>query len=330
MGTKKKRKKSNGTSWTLFTYKNMAGSPCGKSYVVSSLHICPLCFSPKHISLNTWIMQANTIMWKDVFTLPGSALHAEKSFNRARVLFIMFIWIPIRFIFIFIICICLLTMLEYELFFLFFFCFNFALNVVFLCIICNMEKAVSSSVAVYSRMFLQCALHYGMPWWTPTLLCYCGVQDQDIINADLGLFDDITELSIAPILCFKTKEFSSAVCKNCSHSCDLQTRPASQGEQHFQIGFQFCFGGATSCPLVYRLLRGKVCSFFLHFKIIKKETKKKKQAKKYISLKKEKKEKNIKMNKKMILRMKTKRSISGNTDQCLAMLLVIWPIPLVC
>ena len=108
---------------------------------------------------------------------------------------------------------------------------------------------------------------------------YCGVQDQDI-NADLGLFDDITELSIAPILCFKTKEFSSAVCKNCSHSCDLQTRPASQGEQHFQIGFQFCFGGATLRPLVYRLLRGKVCSFFLHFKIIKKKIKEKKITKK--------------------------------------------------
>lgn len=117
-----------------------------------------------------------------------------------------------------------------------------------------------------------------MPWCTPTLLWYCGVQDQDI-NADLGLFDDITELSIAPILCFKTKEFSSAVCKNCSHSCDLQTRPASQGEQHFQIGFQFFFGGATLCPLVYRLLRGKVCSFFLHCKIKKKYKNKEKNYK---------------------------------------------------
>lgn len=34
--------------------------------------------------------------------------------------------------------------------------------------------------------------------------------------------------------------------------------------------------------------------------------------------------------KKKILRMKTKLSISGNTDQCLAMSLVILSIPLVC
>lgn len=220
-------------------------------------------------------MQANTIMWKDVFTLPGSALHAEKEASIELVFYSSCLFeFQFFLFFIFIICICLLTMLECELFLFF---LNFALNVVFLRIICNMEGAVSSSVVVYSRMFLQCALYYGMPWWTPTLLCYCGVQDQDI-NADLGLFD-ITELSIAPILCFKTKEFSSAVCKNCSHSCDLQTQPASQGEQHFQIGFQFCFGGATSRPLVYRVLREKVCSFFLHFKIIQKKKSKKKNHK---------------------------------------------------
>lgn len=37
-----------------------------------------------------------------------------------------------------------------------------------------------------------------------------------------------------------------------------------------------------------------------------------------------------KKNLKKILRMKTKLSISGNTDQCLAMSLVILSIPLVC
>lgn len=40
--------------------------------------------------------------------------------------------------------------------------FNFALNVVFLSIICNMEGADSSSVVVYSRMFLTCALYYAL------------------------------------------------------------------------------------------------------------------------------------------------------------------------
>lgn len=76
--------------------------------------------------------------------------------------------------------------------------FNFALNVVFLSIICNMEGADSSSVVVYSRMFLKvCAL-----LCLDVRLPYCGIVEFEIkiIDADLGLFDDITEISIAPIL----------------------------------------------------------------------------------------------------------------------------------
>lgn len=54
----------------------------------------------------------------------------------------------------------------------------------------------------------------------------------------------------------------------------------------------------------------------------KKKTNKNKNVKKKLN-----KKKNLK---KKILRMKTKLLISGNTDQCLAMSLVILSIPLVC
>lgn len=99
-------------------------------------------------------MQANSIMWKDVFTLPGSALRTEKSFSWAH-LFIHHVYLNSN-SFRFIICILFADNVGVWAF------FNFALNVVFLSIICNMEGADSSSVVVYSRMFLKCALYYAL------------------------------------------------------------------------------------------------------------------------------------------------------------------------
>lgn len=47
----------------------------------------------KHISRNTWIMQANSIMWTDGYLPPGSALSdRKKSFNRAHYYYIYFLF----------------------------------------------------------------------------------------------------------------------------------------------------------------------------------------------------------------------------------------------
>lgn len=84
---KKSLKKHNGTSWTLshLQYIQQIGvSPCGKqvTFLCTYVHFV---LAQKHISRNTWIMQANSIMWTDGYLLPGSALSdRKKSFNQAR------------------------------------------------------------------------------------------------------------------------------------------------------------------------------------------------------------------------------------------------------
>lgn len=139
---KKSSSKRNGTSWTLSHLQDIQQN--GVSPVENKLRFS-LCtyvhfvLAQKHISRNTWIMQANSIMWTDGYLLPGSALSDRKKLQIELIIiyiyfffvsFVMFIWIPILFIF--------------NVFFLFsfffaFVCwqcwsmsfFNFALNVVF-------------------------------------------------------------------------------------------------------------------------------------------------------------------------------------------------------
>ncbi len=101
-------------------------------------------------------MQANSIMWKDVFTLPGSALHTNKKLQLSSSVYSSCLFEFQFFLF----CFYYLHFVCWQCWSLSF--FNFALNVVFLSIFCNMEGADSSSVVVYSRMFLKCALYYAL------------------------------------------------------------------------------------------------------------------------------------------------------------------------
>lgn len=93
----------------FLTYKifNKTGSPLWKASYVSLCTYVHFVLAQKHISRNTWIMQANSIMWTDGYLLPGSALSDRKKLQSSSLLyiyiffvsFIMFIWIPILFIF---------------------------------------------------------------------------------------------------------------------------------------------------------------------------------------------------------------------------------------
>lgn len=86
---------------------NKTGSPLWKTSYVSLCTYVHFVLAQKHISRNTWIMQANSIMWTDGYLLPGSALSDRKKKASIKLIiiyyifvsFVMFIWIPILFIF---------------------------------------------------------------------------------------------------------------------------------------------------------------------------------------------------------------------------------------
>lgn len=71
---------------------NKAGSPLWKTSYVSLCTYVHFVLAQKHISRNTWIMQANSIMWTDGYLLPGSALSDRKKKLQSSSLLYIFLF----------------------------------------------------------------------------------------------------------------------------------------------------------------------------------------------------------------------------------------------